>query len=59
MFRKSQLIINHDSKILKSLGRSKRQSVNIDVNMVMNGLVGQGNQMLNFHKVHYSDKFCS
>lgn len=37
--QKNQLIIN-DSKILNSLGRSKTQGANVDVIVVMNGLLG-------------------
>lgn len=36
MIRKSLLIINHDSKISKSLERSKRLGVSLNVDAVMN-----------------------
>lgn len=51
MIRKSLLIINHDSKISKSLERSKRLGVSLNVDAVMNGLVGQEIQELCFSKV--------
>lgn len=49
--QKSLLIINPDSKTSNSLGRSMRQAVKCDVNVVMNGLVVLKNPELIFSKV--------
>lgn len=48
---KSQLIINQDSQDFNSLGRTQRPGGNVEVSVVINGLVGQENQELCFTKV--------
>lgn len=51
MIRKRQLLINYDSQDFNSLGRTKRQSINVDINIVMNGFLGWENQDFSFSKV--------